>query len=119
MPARERVDFVLYRGHHRYVVAIAEIKCRYDHNFWDWGDIICSLHKKAHCVMYAEAIGVPAFLISKHNDGIFYCDMRDPFWECRIIKDPRNRDSSDETPCVSWSGKSVKQLFVTEHVSSS
>ena len=112
MAARERVDFVLYRGekHKRHVVAVAEVKCRYDHNFYDWGDVFCPLHKKAHCVMYAEAIGVPAFLISKHNDGIFYVDMRKPFYDCRIIRDPRYRDDSDETPCVTWKGDCIKKL---------
>jgi len=113
MSKYERVDFVLYRGeaHKRHVVAVAEVKTRYDHNFFDWGDLFCPLHKKAHCVMYAEAINVPAFLISKHNDGIFYVDMREPFHDCRIIKDPRSRNDSDETPCVTWMGDLIKELI--------
>lgn len=112
MDKYERVDFVLYRGekHKRHVVAIAEVKCRHDHNFKDWGDIMCPLHKKAHCVMYAEAINVPAMLISKHNDGIFYCDMREPFYDCRILQDPRRRGVSDDVPCVTWKGDVVKEL---------
>lgn len=112
MAASERVDFAIYRGekHNRYVVAIAEVKCRYDHEFRRWGDLFCPLHKKSHCVMYAEAINVPALLISKHNDGIFYVDMREPFYDCRIIKDPRYRNDTDETPCVTWRGDCIKEL---------
>lgn len=111
MAAHERVDYVLYQDSMRNVVALAEVKCRYDHNFHEYGDIFCPLHKYTHCRIYAAAIGVPALLISKHNDGVFWVDMAsDKHYQCRVIKDHRNRGPGDETPCVTWKGDAIKEV---------
>lgn len=112
----ERVDYALYRvgaDRKRHVVALAEIKCRYDHDFYKYGDLVLSLHKKAHCVMYADAAGgIPVYFLSRHNDGIFFVEMREPISDCRMIKDPRMRDASDETVGVIWKGDCIKELKI-------
>jgi len=111
---RERIDYALYRigdDKRKHVVALAEVKCRYNHDFYRFQDLVLSLHKRAHCVMYADAAGgIPVYFLSRHNEGIFYVEMREEISDCRIIKDPRMRDESDETVGVIWKGSCIKKL---------
>jgi hypothetical protein len=61
--------------------------------------------------MYADAAGgIPVYFLSRHNEGIFYVEMREEISDCRIIKDPRMRDESDETVGVIWKGSCIKKL---------
>ena len=110
----ERVDYALYRkgpDGKKKIVALAEVKCRYNHDFYKYGDLVLSLHKRAHCIMYADAAGgVPVYLLSRHNEGIFYVEMREEISDCRMIRDPRMRNGSDETVGVIWKGDCIKKL---------
>ena len=111
---RERIDYVLYRigsDNKKHVVALAEVKCRYNHDFYKYQDLVMPLHKRAHCVMYADAAGgLPVYLQGRHNEGIFSVELREPISDCRVLKDPRMRNDSDETACVVWTGSCIKKL---------